>query len=493
MTHSIFHAYNALSEGGRMQRVLRVALIGWLPLGAAVSTAAAGPAPAVPTFAKDVAPILYASCVGCHRAGDIAPMPLVTYQDVRPWARSIRAKVATREMPPWGADPRFGTWKDDRSLTRDEIDTIVKWVDAGAPNGHDADLPPLPTFAANWSHGEPDVVIEMPVDFEIPAEGEVPVIDFFVRAPLDRDVYVKALEVRPSNPAVVHHAGLYVIDRLPDGARLDGGRIVDASGRPMSRNQVARANGGTSTQEIQKLLSYVPGRGYEEYQGDAGQLIKAGSYIDFYMHYTPTGAPQHDRSKLGLYFARGSQSVSHQIYHSFSAAGPTTYIVDGKEYTPQRRAARGGADAADEGSVNLPNIPPYAENWKVVSVHTITEPITLYGLTPHLHLRGRSMIYTLTWPDGRDEVLLSVPKYDFNWQLYYELRTPTQIPAGSKVTVVTLFDNSAKNPYNPAPEKEVFWSEQSWDEMYAPQARITIDSRDLRKPGVATDPARQPR
>ena len=130
--------------------------------------------------------------------------------------------------------------------------------------------------------------------------------------------------------------------------------------------------------------------------------------------------------------------------------------------------------------MNLPNIPPYAENWKVVSIHTIREPITLYGLTPHLHLRGKSMKYTLTLPDGREDVLLDVPKYDFNWQLYYELAAPRHIPAGSKVTVVTLFDNSAKNKYNPAPDKEVFWSEQSWDEMYAPQARITVDSRELR-------------
>ena len=221
----------------------------------------------------------------------------------------------------------------------------------------------------------------------------------------------------------------------------------------------------------------MPGRGYEEYQGDAGQLIKAGSYIDFYMHYQPNGSPRKDRTRLGLYLAKPGQEVGHQIYHSFSTAGPATYIVEGKEYTPRWRAGQ----TRDEGGVNLPNIPAYAENWKVVSVHSIREAITLYGLTPHLHLRGRSMKYTLTWPDGREEILLDVPKYDFNWQLYYELATPKHIPAGSKVTVVTLFDNSAKNPYNPAPEKEVFWSEQSWDEMYAPQARITVDSRDLRK------------
>jgi len=340
-------------------------------------------------------------------------MSLISYDDVRPWAKSIRKKVAGREMPPWGADPRYGKFKDDRSLSDAQIATISAWVDSGAQRGSDADLPPAPKFASNWSHGEPDVVIEMPVDFAIPAEGEVPVIDFFTRAPFDRDVYVKALEVRPGTEGVIHHAGLYVIDKLPDAARLVNGRILDANGKEMGRNQVARANGGTSTQEIQKLLSYVPGRGYEEYQGDAGQLIKAGSYIDFYMHYTPTGAPTHDRSRLGLYFAKPGQPVAHQIYHSFGAAGPTSYIVEGKEYTPRRRGE------GDEGSVNLPNIPPYAENWKVVSVHTITEPVTLYGLTPHLHLRGKSMKYTLTTPDGREEILLDVPRYDFNWQLYY--------------------------------------------------------------------------
>jgi hypothetical protein len=407
---------------------------------------------------------------------------------VRPWAKAVKRKVMSREMPPWGADARFGRFKDDQSLTDAQIATIARWVDGGAPKGNDADLPSPPTFATGWSHGEPDVVIEMPVDFEIPAEGQVPVIDFFTKSPFTHDVYVKALEVRPGTPGVVHHAGLYVIDRLPDGASLVDGRIVDSVGKPMSRNQVARANGGTSTEEIQKLLSFVPGRGYESYQGNAGQLIKAGSYIDFYMHYTPTGVPQKDRTRLGLYLAKPGHEVTHQIYHSFSAAGPTTYIVQGQPYAPQRQK-RGDPNSV-EGGVNLPNIPPYADNWKVVSIHTIREPITLYGLTPHLHLRGRSMKYTLTTPDGNDDVLLDVPKYDFNWQLYYELETPRHIPAGSKVTVVTLFDNSAKNPYNPAPEKEVFWSEQSWDEMYAPQARMTVDSRDLRGTKAVTDQRR---
>jgi hypothetical protein len=459
-----------------MQRAVLLALVTAALSLVPMSRAAAGPAATTPTFTRDVAPILYNSCVTCHRAGEVAPMSLVSYEDVRPWAKSVQLKVSSREMPPWGADPRYGKFKDDRSLTPEQVRTIVNWVDAGAPKGNDADLPPVPTFTTGWSRGEPDVVIEMPVDFEIPAEGQVPVVDFFAKSPFTEDVFIKALEIRPGTPGVVHHAGVYVVDNLPDDAKLVNGQIVGADGKPMSRNEVSRANGGSSTQEIQKLLSFVPGRGYEEYQGDAGQLIKAGSYLDFYMHYTPTGTPQKDRTKVGLYFAKRGQDVGHQIFHSFGVAGPTTYIVEGKEYAPRWRPDQ----TRDEGGVNLPNIPPYAENWKVVSVHTILEPITLYGLTPHLHLRGKSMKYLLTEPDGREEVLLDVPKYDFNWQLYYELQTPRKIPAGSKVTVVSLFDNSAGNRYNPAPEKEVFWSEQSWDEMYAPQARITVDSRELK-------------
>jgi hypothetical protein len=251
--------------------------------------------------------------------------------------------------------------------------------------------------------------------------------------------------------------------------------VISALGKPMSRSDIARANGRSALQENDKLLSYVPGRGYEAYQAGAGQRIKAGSYINFYMHYQPNGMPASDRTRIGLYLAKaGQQQVTHQIYHSLGNAGPTAYIVDGK---PLERI---------RNDDDLPPIPPYVDNWTVVSIHAITEPITLYGLTPHLHLRGKSMKYTLTWPDGRDEVLLSVPKYDFNWQVYYELDTPRRIPAGSKVTVTTLFDNSPRNRYNPAPEKQVFWSEQSWDEMYAPQVRITIDGRDLRRQQTST-------
>jgi mono/diheme cytochrome c family protein len=437
----------------------------------AVLTAADTPeAPgAVPTFTKDVAPILYKNCVSCHRPGEIGPMALISYQEVRPWAKGIVAQVAARQMPPWGADPHYGTFKNDRSLSQKEIDTIVRWVNGGAPKGNDADLPAVPDFASGWTRGDPDVVLEMPVDFDVPAEGQVDVTDFYLEVPFTEDVYVKAVEIRPGVPQAVHHAGVYVIDRMPPGATLVNGRILSADGKQMSRSDIARANGRSMREENDKLLSFVPGRGYEEYQAGAGQRIKAGSYINFYMHYQPTGKPEKDRTKVGLYLAKPGQEVTHQIYHSLGDAGPTSYIVEGKQQPPLK---------SDD---DLPPIPPYVDGFKVVSVHAITEPVTLYGMTPHLHLRGKSMTYTLVWPDGREEILLSVPRYDFNWQVYYELETPKQIPAGSKVVVTTLFDNSPNNKYNPAPQNTVYWSEQSWDEMYAPQVRITLDQRDLRK------------
>jgi len=232
-------------------------LLSCIALAAGSAVTAAGPAgvPAVPTFTRDVAPILYSSCVGCHRPGEVAPMSLLSYEDVRPWAKSIRAKVSSREMPPWGADPRFGRFKDDRSLSVAAIDTIAKWVDAGAPRGSAADLPPVPKAADGWSHGEPDIVIDMPVDFAIPAEGEVPITDFFVKAPFTHDVYVKALEVRPGTAGVIHHAGLYVIDRLPEGSTLVNGRIVGADGK---ERRAIRSRAPTAARARRRSRSCCP-------------------------------------------------------------------------------------------------------------------------------------------------------------------------------------------------------------------------------------------
>src|SRR3954447_21726092 len=210
-----------------------VLLLGVAATFAAVPDAAAAPAGAVPTFTKDVAPIVFEKCASCHRKGEVAPMTLTSYDEVRPWAKVIRNKVVAREMPPWFADPAHTLkMRNDRSLSPAQIDTIAKWVDGGAPKGSDPDLPPLPKFAEGWTTGrEPDAILEMPVDFSIPAEGELGVQMFYSKVPWSEDRFAETLELRPGNRAVVHHAGVFVVD-IPEGATIKDGRLVMPDGKP---------------------------------------------------------------------------------------------------------------------------------------------------------------------------------------------------------------------------------------------------------------------
>src|SRR3954469_8967569 len=211
-----------------MKRVACLLAAGLLALAASAHAAPA----TVPTFTKDVAPIVFNNCATCHRAGEVAPMTLTSYDDVRPWAKVIKNKVVSREMPPWGADPAHTLkMRNDRSLTQAQIDTIAAWVDGGAPKGSDADLPPLPTFAEGWTFGrEPDAILEMPIDFAIPAEGELGVQMFYSKVPWNEDRFAETLEIRPGNRAVVHHAGVFVVD-IPEGATIKDGRLVAPGGK----------------------------------------------------------------------------------------------------------------------------------------------------------------------------------------------------------------------------------------------------------------------
>ena len=259
------------------------------------------------------------------------------------------------------------------------------------------------------------------------------------------------------------------------------GRTVGADGKALPRDQVK----GVPDESVfetssPKLISYVPGRGYERYRPGVTKRLKAGTYLVWSQHYTPSGKPEKDRTRVGLYFAKGP--VTHEIYtHNIGNALPTDpnqtrrYIAEGTQLSMTGRRDEEGRNRG------VPNIPPYADNWKLVGVTPVTENITAYSFHPHFHLRGKEVTYVLTYPDGREEVILHVPKYDFNWQLNYELEEPLKIPAGSKITSVITFDNSLKNPYNPAPHQEVWWSEQSWDEMYSPFIEISVDSLDLTK------------
>lgn len=393
-------------------------------------------------------------------------MSLLSYADARPWSQAIKRAVATREMPPWFADPAHGRFRNERRLSEEQIATIGAWVDAGSPKGNEAHLPPAPRFTPGWQNGPPDYVIEMPVEFELPAEGQIELQDFFVPVPFQEDRFVEALEIRPGTPGVLHHGGAYVVD-LPPGTRIVDGRAIGPDGRRLRRDQIRGVGESVfETQGASKLISFVPGRGTERHRPGVAKRIAAGKYIHFDMHYQPTGEPERDRTRLGLWFSRAP--VLREV---LTRTVSSHWIIEGRE-APVEVIWVDGKPRVTE---LIPNIPPYAENWKMVGVLPFQQATTLYALSPHMHLRGKDMTYVLTYPDGREEVVLRVPRYDFNWQLHYELDTPLKIPAGSKMIAIAHYDNSPKNPYNPAPEKTVYWSEQSWDEMNVALIEISFD------------------
>lgn len=435
-------------------------------------TVDAAPSAATPTFSKDVAPIMFAHCVSCHRPGQIAPMSLLTYDEVRPWAKAIKTNVVNRVMPPWHADPSGSlAFLNDRRLTDNQIATVAVWVDGGSPKGEDKDLPPTPEFVDTWAYGPPDHVLEMPVEFAIPAEGEIPVLQFYSKLPFDDDRYLEKVEMRPTNVAVLHHANVHFQSlRVPEGARLVDGVFVGANGKEITADEL---RGGESVFDVDQgqLISYVPGRGYEKYHPGTGKILPAGKWLVWSVHYTPTGRPERDRVSIGLYF---SKTPVRDVVVTSQISG--TLIVEGKELPP----------GPDGRRPQVPTIPPYAENWQIRAIMPVQDDITLYGFQPHAHLRSKEWKYIVTYPDGTEEVLLTIPEYSFEWQLHYELAQPKKIPAGSRLSAFGRFDNSLKNRHNPAPEKEVYWGEQSWDEMFQPKIEYSVD-----KLARTPDPRRQ--
>src|SRR5690242_5173862 len=362
------------------QRGLPMKRLAFVVVGLAVLISVTGtaqtPAPAqatAPTFAKDVAPIMYSKCANCHRPGEVAPMPLLSYENARPWAKAIKSKVTAREMPPWGADmSQTLPMRNDISLTQKEIDTIAAWVDGGAPRGNPSDEPAAPKFATGWTAGtEPDLVLEMPVEFEIPAEGELGVQMFYSKVPWTEDKFAEIVELKPSNRAVLHHAGIFFVD-IPEGTTLKDGRIVDKDGKVIGdRGSRGLPSTDSGLPGSSKLLSWVPGRGLDHHRPDIGKRLPAGKYINWQLHYNPTGKVEHDRTKLGIWFNK--VPVTHEVLIrqagdplATTKGGLSIYRAEGREveYT------------ADEGSTRrrskTPDIPPYAENWRLTGVTPVT-------------------------------------------------------------------------------------------------------------------------
>jgi len=415
-----------------------------------------------PTFTRDVAPILYKRCVSCHRPNQIGPMSLLTYADARPWARAIKQKVVAREMPPWGADPRYGTFKNDPHLSTEEIEIIARWADAGASMGRPEDLPAVPTFRDDtWGSGVPDVVMEIP-EQRLPADGVLEPRTFVFANPLGKDVWIQGHQILPGNARVVHHASPRVV-RLPEGVVVKDHTAYWPDGRALRRDEfpVYAAIGEKALDpDTAKLGAYLPGRGAERYPEGTARRFPANAYVALNIHYQLSGKPEIDRTRLGIYFAT---TAVHREIRDGGGVDPSGFQeVSGR--------AVGGS---------VPNIPPFANNFEVSGHVVFSRPATLFALSPHMHLRGKDMTFIAAYPDGRREVLLAVPRFSFDWQLIYEFETPLVLPRGTSLIAIAHYDNSAGNRRNPAPDREVYWSEQSSDEMFSPEMRFTYDDIDL--------------
>ena len=396
--------------------------------GAVLGPLPAGAAETAPTFSKDVAPIFYARCAECHRPTMFAPMSLLTYDDARPYARAIKQRVVVRSMPPWGADAPAGAFKNDPSLTQKEIDTITAWVDAGAPKGDDQDLPARPEFADGWTIGTPDAVFAMEEDFQIPAEGTVPYQ--YVRVPtgLTEDRWIQAIEIRPGAAAQVHHVIAFT---QPAGGPLNGGGVLGPTNI-----------GGTTPNK--------PGIRFPE---GVARLLRGNQDIILQIHYTTNGKPAADRTRVGIIFAK----------------------------EPPRKLAAGGLVAQPRFV-----IPAYDGNAEVRGTSRLQRDTVVTTLTPHMHVRGKDMTYIAHYPDGTSETLLRVPKYDFNWQITYELAAPKLLPRGTELEVIAHYDNSPNNKFNPDPSKDVRWGDQTWEEMM-----IGFFGTIVNVPSAIATPARQ--
>jgi mono/diheme cytochrome c family protein len=380
-----------------------------------------------PTFYKDVLPILQQHCQTCHRAGEIAPMPLETYAQARKYAREMRRMTASKAMPPWFADPRFGKFSNDPSLTPEQIATITAWANANAPAGDPKDAPPPPHWAKGWNIPDPGLVLRMPQPVSLPAHGVVEYTYEIVPTGFTEDKWVQASEIRPSSRDHVHHAVVYI--RPPNSKWLR-----DApTGKPFTASEM------TSEQDLRDalftdsdmLLVYAPGSSPDHWPDGMAKCIPAGSDLVFQMHYTTNGRAATDQTAVGIVFAK---------------------------QPPNQRVL----------TLQLTNhtfvIPPEADDYRVEVFGTLPNDATLLSFFPHMHLRGKRFEYDIVHPDGSIEALLRV-NYHFHWQMSYRLAEPRFLKAGTKLQAVAWFDNSHNNPHNPDPEQTVRWGGQTYDEM----------------------------
>jgi mono/diheme cytochrome c family protein len=418
---------------------------GELPARAPADLVTAAPAvtPERPvTFTRDVAPILFANCATCHRPGEVAPFSLLTYSEAKRHARQLTRVTGDRVMPPWKADAGTEVFRDARRLSDAQIATIRRWVEQGAAEGDAADLPAAPKFTDGWQLGTPDVVLEPDEDFHVPPEGGDVYRCFVFPTHYDDDRYVAAMEVRAGNRAVVHHAMGYV-DTSGAARRLDAA----------DPGPGYTAFGGVGFLPAGTLDGWGPGVAPHRLPDGVGMALPRGADVVVQLHYHPDGKPETDRTRIGLYFCR----------------------------TPVDKRLN-MAVALNPGV----RIPPGAVGHEERATLTIPQDITLIRIAPHMHLIGKDIAVTATFPDGASRLLVRVPDWDFRWQSVFTFNTPVSLPRGSRLEVVAHYDNSADNPANPSrPPKLVRWGEATTDEMCIAALFYTVDAEHLTQGAAA--------
>jgi hypothetical protein len=394
-----------------------------------------------PTFYKDVLPILEKNCQGCHRPGEVAPMPLLSYEQARPWAAAIRQAVLTKRMPPWSADPAYGHFSNDRSLSAQEIQTIDAWATAKAPAGNPKDAPAPLHFIEGWNIGKPDMVVEMPKPYDIPSAGTIEYTYYVVPSGFTEDKWITAAEIRPEARALIHHVIVFV--REPGSKWLRDAKPGEPYVPPLVRDEKSGREHRDPGRQGEFLVGYAPGLPPLILEPGQAKLVKAGSDLVFQMHYTAKGTPARDQTKVGFVFAK--ESPAQRVL---------TVAADNHEFA----------------------IPPGASDYPVESKLTFYGDARIISYMPHMHVRGKSFRFDLLTPDGSRETLLKVPQYDFNWQHSYTAAEPLKVGFGTTIECFATFDNSANNKYNPDPTKEVRWGDQTWDEMMIGFMDVAFDA-----------------
>jgi mono/diheme cytochrome c family protein len=360
------------------------------------------------TYTRDVAPIFFENCAVCHRPGEVAPMSLLTYQEARPWAKSIAKAVRGKIMPPWSGESEHHTWKNDISLAEEDIATILAWVDQGAKRGNPKDLPAVPKFHDGWKLGTPDQIIILD-EVAVPADGDDLFLKQYIDLKFEDDKWIKSIEFMPGDRRVVHH--IQTTYKTTNGSKHSSG---------------AGSIGGI-------LAIWTAGMPPFEFPDGVGRPIGKAARILVDSHYHPMGEATTDQTKIGLYFGEG------ELEKEVATLAVTNTGI---------------------------RIPPGAANHMETSFNVLDTDMKIVAFSPHMHLRGKSMKYDLVLPDGSRETLLNVPKYNYNWQWQYYPEEPIDAPAGSRIEVTAAWDNSAGNPANPDPTEEILYRGDTFHEMF---------------------------